>query len=138
MPLKSYGLLTGRPVAHKRETTGLTPHHQVQVRDEAGVDYRVPINVRSKGASPDVRYLVDEDFRHPVTAALEALGSGRHVFPPGPGGPNLDYVRANLFDETQMRVLPPNVDGPDNDLQDILEGWLDRAIADPTAVMHVF
>jgi uncharacterized protein YukJ len=137
VPLKSYALLIGRPIAHQRETTGLTPHHQVHVRDDAGVDYRVPINVRSKGTTPDVLYLVDDDFQHPVTAAIEALGPGRHALGPGPGGPNLDFVRANLFDATQMRVLPANVDGPENDLQDILEGWLDRAIADPAASIHV-
>src|SRR3954470_7093429 len=139
MPLASYVVLSGRPIAHKRETSGMTPHHQVHLRDESGVNYRVPINVKSKGTQPDLLYLVDDDLRHPVTAAVESLGSGKHeLSPPVPGGANLDYVRANLFDATRMRSLPPNVDGPENDLQDILEGWLDRAIADPAARMHVF
>jgi uncharacterized protein YukJ len=139
MPLKNgYALLTGTPVAHKRETSGDTPHHQVHVRDDEGTSYRVPINVRSQSAKPDLLYLVDEDFHHPVTAAVESLGSGRHTLTPGPGGPNLDYVRANLFDLTKMRVLPGNVEGPDNDLQDILEGLLDRAIAAADARIHVF
>jgi uncharacterized protein YukJ len=139
MPLKTgYALLTGTAVAHQRETGVDTPHQQVHVRDEAGVSYRVPINVRSQSDKPDLLYLVDEDFHHPVTAAVESLGSGRHTLGPGPGGPNLDYVRANLFDPAKMRVLPGNVEGPDNDLQDILEPLLDRAIADQSARIHVF
>src|SRR4051812_29495271 len=120
MPLKSYALLSARPVEHRRETTGETPHHQVRLRDAAGGDYRLPINVRSKATQPDVMFLVDEDFHHPIVAAVESLGPGRHVLERVPGGPNLDYVRANLFDPAAMRVLPSNVEGPDNDLQDIL------------------
>jgi uncharacterized protein YukJ len=138
MPLKSYALLTGRPVAHVRETTGDAPHHQVHVRDDAGTSYRVPINVKSKSGKPDLLYLVDDDFHHPVTATVQALGSGRHEIVSSPAGSCLDYVRSNLFNHDDMRVLPPNVEGPDNDLQDILEGWLDRAIADQSASIHVF
>ena len=139
MPLRDYVVLTGSVIAHKRETTGATPHHQVHVRDDGGIDYRVPVNVRSKSDPPDLLYLVDDDFHHPVTAALVSLGSGQHrLVPPVPAGANLDYVRAILFDRSRMRSLPSNVEGPDNDLQDILEGWLDRAIADPAARVHVF
>ena len=139
MPLGSYVVVSATPIAHKRETSGPTPHHQVHLRDDNGVNYRVPINVRSKAAQPDLLYLVDDDFHHPVTAAVERLGPGRHeLVPPVAGGANLDYVRANLFDKARMRTLPANVDGPENDLQDILESWLERAIADPAARVHVF
>ena len=31
----------------------------------------------------------------------------------------MDYVRGNLFDPAQMRPLP--VEGPDNDLADVLD-----------------
>jgi uncharacterized protein YukJ len=138
MPLKSYGVLTARAVDRRREGSTDTPHYQVHARDEDGVDYRVAINVQSQQAPSELLYLLDDDLTHPVTASVAGLGSGWHELPPGPGGQNLDYVRANLFDPAGMRPLPPDVEGPDNDLADLLDHYVQRAIADPSARLHVF
>ena len=138
MPIAGYGVLAAAAVDRRREGSGDTPHYQVHLRDEAGTDYRAAINVKSQQAPSDLLYLLDDDLHHPVTAALEALGPGWHPLTPGPGGPNLDYVRANLFDPAKMRPLPPDVTGPDNDLADLLEHYVQRAIADPAARLHVF
>jgi uncharacterized protein YukJ len=62
---------------------------------------------------------------------LEALAPGWHDLPTAPGAVSLDYVRGNLFDPTQMRPLPPDVAGPDNDLADLLDARLARAISRP-------
>ncbi len=37
-----------------------------------------------------------------------------------------------------MRLLPPALEGPDNDLADLLDHWLRRAIADPAATVFAF
>ena len=138
MPLEGYGVLTAAAVDRRREGSGDTPHYQVHARDDDGVDYRVAINVKSQQAPSELLYLLDDDLRHPVTAGVSSLGPGWHELARGPGGPNLDYVRANLFDPAGMRPLPPDVAGPDNDLPDLLDHFVQRAIADPAARLHVF
>jgi uncharacterized protein YukJ len=138
MPLQGYGVLTAKVVDRRREGSGDTPHYQVQLKGDDGTDYRAAVNVKSQQAPSDLLFLLDDDFHHPVTAAVEGLGAGWHPLPSQPGGPNLDYVRANLFDAAEMRAIPPDAEGPDNDLPDLLEHFVQRAIADPAARLHVF
>jgi uncharacterized protein YukJ len=138
MALSAYGVLVARISEARREGTTDTPHFQLRVLDDAGTSYRIAVNVQSQQSPPELLYLIDDDLRHPVTAALGGLGSGWHPLPPRPDGPNLDYIRANLFDRAQMRVLPPDVVGPDNDLADLLDHYIRRAIDDPTALAYLF
>src|SRR5262249_2896363 len=51
---------------------------------------------------------------------------------------NLDYVRSNLFDPSRMRQLAPDVSGPDNDLADLLDHYVQRVAADADAALSVF
>jgi uncharacterized protein YukJ len=91
--------------------------------------------VLSAESPSELLYLVDDDFRHPITATLEGLGRGWNTLPPRGG---LDFIRANLFDRSAMRILPPDASGPDNDLADVLDLYVQRAIADPSALAYVF
>jgi uncharacterized protein YukJ len=136
MPLNGYGVVRGRPVERSREGDADTPHFQIRVADDAGVEFRIAVNVKSQSAPSDLLYLIDDDFRHPITGALETLGSGWHDLPSQAGGANLDYIRGNLFDPVLMRPLPPDAPGPDNDLADLLDAHVTRAIADPTAELY--
>lgn len=138
MPLSSYGVLSGRVVDTRREGATDTPHYQVHLVDDAGVHYRVAVNVLSQQSPSELLYLVADDFSHPVTGALPAAGSGWTPLPSGPGGPNLDYIRANLFDAAAMRPLPPDVAGRDNDLADLLDHYVHRSQRDPSARVYVF
>jgi uncharacterized protein YukJ len=138
MPLHEYGVLTGRAIDRRREGAGNTPHYQIHLVDDGGMHYRIAVNAQSQEPPSELLYLVDDDFRHPLTATLEDLGPGWHALAPQPGGANLDYVRANLFDPARMRPLPPDVAGPDNDLADLLDHHVQRAISDPTARLSVF
>jgi uncharacterized protein YukJ len=138
MPLDAYGVLKARPVERRREGSSGTPHYQVHAVDESGTSYRLAVNVMSKQVPSELLYLVNDDLRHPVTDALAVRGSGWHGLPPQPGGANLDFVRGNLFDPAQMRTLPPDVVGPDNDLADVLDHHITRAIDDPTAELYAF
>lgn len=50
----------------------------------------------------------------------------------------LDFIRGNLFTRTDMRLLPPNLPGPDNDLSERLEHYAGRAIRNQQAVVYAF
>jgi uncharacterized protein YukJ len=138
MPLRSYGVLSGAVVDIRREGSTDTPHYQIHLVDNAGTHYRVAVNVQSQQAPSELLYLVADDFQHPLTAALPAAGTGWTRLPAGPGGANLDYIRANLFDPSAMRLLPPDVTGPDNDLADLLDHYLQRAQGDSQVTAFVF
>jgi uncharacterized protein YukJ len=138
MPLRSYGVLSGRIVDTRREGAADTPHYQVHVVDDAGTNYRIAVNVESQQSPSELLFLVLDDFRHPLTAALPAAASGWTSLAAQPGGPNLDFIRANLFEPSAMRLLPPEVTGPDNDLADLLDHYLRRAMGDPQVVAYVF
>ncbi|HEY4420602.1 MAG TPA: YukJ family protein, partial [Pseudonocardia sp.] len=138
MPLKAYGVLSARVVDTRREGSSDSPHYQIHLVDDGGVHYRAAVNVESAEAPSQLRYLVVDDFRHPVTAALPAAGSGWTPLHPGPGGANLDYIRANLFDPAAMRLLPPDASGPDNDLADLLDHYVLRAKANQRVTAYVF
>lgn len=65
-------------------------------------------------------------FQHPLTTALPAPGSGWTPLPSRAGGPNLDYVRANLFDPATLRLLPRTSTGPTVISPDLLDHYIQR------------
>ncbi|MDC0767964.1 DUF2278 family protein [Streptomyces sp. HD] len=138
MPLKTYGVLVGRAVDTRREGAHDTPHYQIHLTDDQGTHYRAAVNVQSQQKPAELLYFVSEDFRHPITDRLAGLQSGWNTLPSGPGGPNLDFVRGNLFDPALMRKLPPDLEGPDNDLADLLDHSVRRAVADSEARVYLF
>lgn len=138
MPLTSYGVLVGRAVDARREGGSDTPHYQIRLVDPDGTDYRIAVNVKSQEYPSELLYRVDEDFRHPVTAQLAVLAPGWHRLDTGPVGVNLDYVRQTLFDRTLLRPLPADVEGPGNDLGDLLDDQVRRAIREPAALVYAF
>jgi uncharacterized protein YukJ len=135
MPLKDYGVLVGRPTDRRREDGTETPHYQVRLEDADGVSYRIAVNVLSQESPSELLYLVEDDLRHPVADAAGALDLGWHALAPRAG---LDFIRGNLVSRDRMRPLPPHVAGPDNDLADVLDHYVQRAIADPQARVYAF
>jgi uncharacterized protein YukJ len=135
MPLKSYGVLVGRPVERRREGGTDSPHYQIRLSDGAGAGYRAAVNVLSQESPSELLYLVEDDLRHPITSAIAGLAGGWHALAPRAG---LDFIRGNLFARSAMRSLPPDVSGPDNDLADLLDHHVQRAIAEPDARAYVF
>jgi uncharacterized protein YukJ len=131
-------VLSGRVADIRREGNTDSPHYQIEIVDDASVHYRVAVNVESQQAPSELLYRVVEDFRHPITLALPAAGSGWTVLPPAPGGANLDFIRANLFDPASLRLLPPELAGPDNDLADLLDHYIQRARQDTDVHLYVF
>jgi uncharacterized protein YukJ len=136
MPLKNYGVLKGRAV-NRKLGEGSTPHYQVLVNDEKQ-KHRIAINVKSQQSPSELLYLIDENFSHPIIKGLDELKFGFNPLDGKPGGLALDFIRGNFFDPTQMKPLPYNVPGPDNDLNELLELYTARAIASPDAVLYPF
>jgi uncharacterized protein YukJ len=136
MPLKHYGVLKGQAMA-SRAGEGASPHYQVHVV-AADTRYRIAVNVKSQLTPSELLYVVVEDFRHPITPGLLGLGFGYHTLPRQPGGISLDFIRGNLFHRSQMKALPHSVPGPDNDLNEKLNAYIQRAIDDEDAVVYAF
>jgi uncharacterized protein YukJ len=135
MPLRSYGVLVARAVDRRREGGTDSPHYQIRLADPVGVTFRAAVNVRSQEFPSELLYLVDDDLHHPITSGLSGLEPGWHPLPPRGG---LDYIRGNLFGRAAMRSLPPDLTGPDNDLADMLDHYVERAIGEPDALVYAF
>jgi uncharacterized protein YukJ len=135
MPLKSYGVLVARAVERRREGGHDSPHYQIRLADGLGATYRAAVNVLSQESPSELLYLVDDDFRHPITGMLGGLGAGWQTLPPRGG---LDFIRGNLFDRAGMRSLPADAPGSDNDLADVLDHYVERAISEPDALVYLF
>jgi uncharacterized protein YukJ len=137
MPLQRYGVLKGTVVEARREDDADSPHYQLHVRAE-GASYRVAINVMSQASPSELLFFVDELFRHPVTAGLPGLPQGFTGLQRVPGGLALDFIRANLFDRLQLRPLPHNLPGPDNDLGDRIEHFAGRSLREADSEVYAF
>jgi uncharacterized protein YukJ len=136
MSLKNYGVLKGRPVNKRLGSSG-NAHYQVHLVDNT-VDYRIAINVESKASPSEVEYLVVENFQFPGAKQLIDLPTGFSVLESKPGTPAVDFIRSNLFDPSKMVPLPFDVPGTDNDLNEKIDRYITRAMADENAVVYAF
>lgn len=136
MPIARYGVLKGRPIATKLGT-GKSPHYQVHVIDDTK-HYRLAINVKSSQSPSELLYLVDETFEHPQADALRALPRGFMPLASTAGGLAVDFIRGNLFERRDMRPLPFNIPGPDNDLNERIDAVFSRAVSDEAANVYAF
>lgn len=137
MPIRNYGVLKGTALAGRAERVDGTPHFQVQVRS-AGTEYRLAVNVQSVQDPPELLFLADENWAHPVTSSLTSLEEGFHVLQSRAGGMALDFIRFNLFDRTRMLPIPADAPNENNDLNDKLEHFAGRAVSDSSVKVYAF
>jgi len=135
MPLKQYGVLKGK-ATDTRNGEGRNPHFQVKIADNDL--FRIAINVKSQVEPSTLLYYVDENFSHPILRDLVTLPFGFQELESKPGGMALDFIRGNLFDTTQMKVLPHDLPGPDNDLNELLQKYVRKAIAMENSETYAF
>ena len=137
MPVKQYGVLKGKALDGTRESEASSPHYQVHI--QAGtVHYRIAVNVKSQLSPSELLFVVDDRFQHLMTASLPDLPVGFTPLPSQPGGQAIDFIRGNLFNRLDMRLLPPNLPGPNNDLSDQIEHYVRRAMQEPEAEVYAF
>jgi uncharacterized protein YukJ len=137
VPLKTYGVLRGTVVDHRLATTA-NAHFQLHITDASGTSFRIAVNVESDVAPSELEYLIDSAFAHPILPEVAALPSGWTALAGEAGGVALDFIRANLFTREDLRTLPFDVPGPDNDLNEKLAHYVRRAIADEGATAFAF
>lgn len=141
MPLKKYVLLKG-VVIDSQKATSNSPHYQIRVVDDEQ-NYRISVNVRSKYNPKDLRYVLKPNFQHPLTSILENLPLG--ISNPGntaqerkASGFALDYIRTNLFDPTEMKEIPSFLPGPDNDLNELVDKYVDFLMGNEDNRIYAF
>lgn len=138
MPIENYGVLKGRITACRQERDNRAPHYHIHVR-AVGMDARVSINVRSwERRRPELLHFVDDDFRHPLTQRLAELEEGWHLVVPEPGGLAIDYVRGGMVARGQMRAIPHDRAGANNDLNDHLDALIREACDDPDVELFAY
>lgn len=135
MPVPKYGVLVGR-VVDRRLASGASNHYEIQVQ-AAGQDYRIAVNVQSVDGS-EVLYHVDEAFDHPVMPELAALPEGHKIVPMQANGLAIDYVRAGFVARGDMMPLPVEADGDDNDLNDKIDSFVQRAMTSDGARIFAY
>lgn len=138
MPIHNYGVLKGRIAQCRQERDDFMPHYQILIRAD-GVSYRASVNVQSSDRRrPDLLFDVEEDVQHPLMRRLEMLDEGFHPGVPGPDGLSVDYVRGGLVKHNQMRSIPHDVPGANNDLNEKLDALIRHATDDPDVQVCVF
>jgi uncharacterized protein YukJ len=133
---RSYGVLVGAIRDGQEDPDRHSPHYEIWV--EADQNYRIAVNVRSVDGS-DVLAHYDPNFTNPTKLGLAGLAAGAKGFtalPTGPGGRGLDYLRDDLFPIDVMAPIPP--DGQGVTLRNLLDGQVERAKADHSAVVIAF
>ncbi len=137
MPLRRYGVLKGRATEVATEVAADGPHFDVRIVTPKGT-FRISVNVQSRRRPSNLLYLIDDDFRHPIAERLVALAPGFRELDRPTDGPALDYVRGAFFDPGRLQSLPPDVPGPDNDLNERLDDHIQRALRDEGAEVYAF
>lgn len=135
MPINGYSVLKCR-AADRLFGAGANQHYQIRaLADQA--TYRIAINVKSKAYPSELLYFVVANYQNPIIDGLAVLQWGITPIDSKSGGIALDYLRGNLFDVTQMKPLP--ADAPShNDLDDLIDGYIQQAINDQSAVLYAF
>src|SRR5262245_54484597 len=140
-----YAILKGH-VIDGRPAHSAKDHYQIRVIDNE-FHYRIAVNIRSvaKNFGPDLFFYLDEHFQHPMLEQLEKLPVGKKSFAPGTAadvrrqsGVALDFIRMNLFDRDDMKLLPGLVRGPNNDLNERIDALVQDMKEDEDSLIYVF
>ncbi|PYH81267.1 O-methyltransferase [Aspergillus uvarum CBS 121591] len=102
--------------------------------------FRAAINIKSKAKESRLAYFVNHNLaEHPIAEKLANLDFGFHSMEDVEelDGKGLDYIRGMLFHSTDGRVLPHDIPGDDNDIIDVLEPEVSKAI-DQRATIYLF
>jgi uncharacterized protein YukJ len=90
--------------------------------------FRAAINIKSVDRDSRLAYWVNYNLdEHWLVQKLANLEFGFHSYRKG-NGEALDYIRNNLFDAKNGRKLPHDIDGPNNDMIDVLEPHVRQSI----------
>ncbi|AOZ93760.1 YukJ family protein [Paenibacillus crassostreae] len=137
MPVQRFGVLKCKVTAYKEERDDRDPHFQIEVVDDQGTHYRISVNVMSRSEQSEVLYLVDEDFNASAISILPNIKLGFTPINHNNRDIALDYIRSSLFDPSSMKPLSHHITGPNNDLNDLMEHYIQKAINED-ALLYVY
>lgn len=138
--VKDYGVWFARPISYKveyKEDDDEDPHIYLTFRDKSQKNFKAAINIKS-GDTKDTRlaFWLNKSLDPSVISDFKDLKPGFHSLEGNAKG--LDYLRdTNLFDHSTGRILPHDIDGPNNDIIDVLTPHLDRSINE-RATIYIF
>ncbi|MEO2076788.1 MAG: YukJ family protein [Bacillus sp. (in: firmicutes)] len=136
MPLRNYTLLKGKIVNTAIGKSG-KPHFEIHVTDDQETNYRIAVNIESGIRPSEVLYYVSENFNSEHVTKLPALNSGFTSITKDNRDIALDYVRGGLFNPKEMVALPPFKSGPNNDLKEKVEFYVNKAMKN-NAVIYAY
>ncbi|MDP4182124.1 MAG: DUF2278 family protein [Bacillota bacterium] len=134
MSLKGYGVLKSNPISSMVASD--STHLEIQTVDDEK-RYRIAVNVRSQTFPPELRYIIFDDFKHPITDTLSKLDDGFTSIQSSPQSGGLDYIRGNLFDYRDMK-LAHHISSSDNELLDSIQKYVNTAISTKDAQIYAF
>ena len=137
MALATYGVLKGTVIGHLRDADD--DHYQIQVKAGNTV-HRIASNVKSSAPKAPSIVLFQSTTALPAQFIkdLQALAPGYKKLPSKPGGLALDYVRGGLVKPKTMKPVPPDAPGADNNLKDLLEAAVVKAMELDGSVIYAF
>ena len=138
MPIQNYGVLKGK-ATDRILATARNEHFQILI-NRGDDPHRIAINTKSSEAPSQVLFYADDNFHHNITDEIEQanLPDGFTPLKSKPDGLALDFIRSNLFDVKKMKPLASNIPGADNDLNERVDFFVQKAIKDETAIVYAF
>jgi uncharacterized protein YukJ len=136
MSLENYGILKAKPKDCKRGK-GKSAHYQILV-DDGKNEHRIAVNINSKVAPSELLYFADDNFSHPIIEKLVSLEMGYKSLDRSSRELRLDYVRGGLFDTSKMVPLECDVPGPSNDLNELIQKYVEKAAAMDNGMLYAF
>lgn len=85
-----------------------------------------------------MQFYLNDDYKHPILDHLKELPVGFSKLSNKPNTPALDYIRGNLFDFKDMKIVPSILVGTNNDLNDIFDIHVQHAIDTTSALVYAF
>ncbi|MBI4904528.1 MAG: YukJ family protein [Acidobacteria bacterium] len=137
MPLVKYGVLKGTVIGHLRDADD--DHYQVLVQ-AGGTMHRIAVNVKSSAPNAPSTLLFQSTTSVPadLKTGLRALAPGYKKLPSKAGGLPQDYVRGGIVKPSTMKPVPPDAPGVNNDLKDIMEDSVVKAVDLHGSVIYAF
>jgi len=133
----TYGVLKGTVAGHLRDADD--DHYQILVHAGNQV-HRIAVNVKSSApkAPSIVLFQTTTFIPEQFTQRLVALAPGFRKLSSKAGGLAVDYVRGGLVKPKSMKPVPPDEPGEDNDLKDMLETAVVKAMGLEGSVIYAF
>ena len=116
--------------------SGENTHYSIEIVDK-NKKYRIAVNVQSEDSS-NLEYVFFSHWSHPIIDDIRGLPFGLHHIPSKPAGIALDYIRGNLVDPREFISIPMNIPGKDNDLNEKIDQYVQRGMADENSEIYAF